>query len=49
VAVNYIGGGNRSTRRKPLICSKLLTKENISTLLASESLSKVMKLIIQME
>ena len=25
VAVNFIGGGNRSTRRKPSICSKSLT------------------------
>jgi len=25
VAVNFIGGGNRSTRRKPQICRKSLT------------------------
>jgi len=25
LAVSFIGGGNRSTRRKPLTCRKLLT------------------------
>jgi hypothetical protein len=28
MAVNFIGGGNQSTQRKPLTCRKSLTKKN---------------------